>query len=207
MYGPGHRGPARTIAFGAVLVFVAVAISRASWARGLARVAAEAGARRRHLARDNDHQPEPHGADGGGAHDRLAVVVFVAVLAQDLKSSFIDSYDRTCAPTRHREHELHDHRTTPAKVSRCRRRDSVSLDAQQVQAEQVLPVVGASTGAIERVWSFDWIRAATVLPPGLDGAIVEADGDVLGVKQGCGRGHDGRGQAGDAQGARCLPTP
>ena len=69
----------------------------------------------------------------------LGVVVFVAVFAQGLKSSFVDSFDQHGARRlRRRGQELHD-RCPRTRSARCRRvpasRPPPALDAQQVQVD------------------------------------------------------------------------
>ena len=79
----------------------------------------------------------------------LAVVVFVAVLAQGLKSSFIDSYDRTVRAdfVVASKNFMTIPTDTATKVQSVEGVETaVSLDAQQVQAKNgSLPVVWGST--------------------------------------------------------------
>ena len=186
MYGPGGTVVRLgTIAFGAVLVFLAVAIASryfvgplAAWLGWPLQKLAPVSGR---LARDNSRRnPSRTALTAAALMIGLAVVVFVAVLAQGLKSSFIDSYDRTVRadfviassnfmtiPT-----------DTATKVQSVQGVETaVSLDAQQVQVENgSLPVVwGIDPVAIERVWSFDWISGGddVLTELQLDGAIVE----------------------------------
>jgi putative ABC transport system permease protein len=198
MYGPGGTVVRLgTIAFGAVLVFVAVAIASryfvgplAAWLGWPLQKLAPISGR---LARDNSRRnPSRTALTAAALMIGLAVVVFVAVLAQGLKSSFIDSYDRTVradfviASTNFMTIPT----DTAAKVQSVQGVETaVSLDAQQVQAENgSLPVVwGIDPVAIERVWSFDWISGGdnVLTELGLDGAIVEEQtATSLGVKQG-----------------------
>ena len=198
MYGPGGTVVRLgTIAFGAVLVFVAVAIASRYFVGPLAaglgwpiqKVAPISG----RLARDNSRRnPSRTALTAAALMIGLAVVVFVAVLAQGLKSSFIDSYDRTVradyviASTNFMTIPT----DTAATVQAVQGVETaVSLDAQQVQAKNgSLPVVwGIDPNAIERVWSFDWISGsdAVLTKMGTDGAIVEEQTAAsLGVKQG-----------------------
>jgi putative ABC transport system permease protein len=198
MYGPGGTVVRLgTIAFGAVLVFVAVAIASryfvgplAAWLGWPLQKLAPVSGR---LARDNSRRnPSRTALTAAALMIGLAVVVFVAVLAQGLKSSFIDSYDRTVradfviAST--------SFMTIPAdtatKVQSVQGVETaVSLDAQQVQAKNgSLPVVwGLDPVAIKRVWSFDWISGGdeVLTELGLDGAIVEEQtATSLDVQQG-----------------------
>jgi putative ABC transport system permease protein len=198
MYGPGSTLiRLGTIASGAVLVFVAVAIASryfvgplAAWLGWpLQKVAPISG----RLARDNSRRnPSRTALTAAALMIGLAVVVFVAVLAQGLKSSFIDSFDRTVRAdfVVSSKNFMTIPSDTAAKVQSVQGVETaVSLDAQQVQApDGSLPVVwGIDPNAIERVWSFDWISGSDgVLPRlGLDGAIVEEQtATSLGVKRG-----------------------
>ena len=198
MYGPGSTVVRLgTIALGAVLVFVAVAIASryfvgplAAWLGWpLQRLAPVSG----RLARDNSRRnPSRTALTAAALMIGLAVVVFVAVLAQGLKSSFVDSFDRTVRadyiisstnfmtiPT-----------DTAGKVETVPGVEAaVSFDAQQVQTQNgSLPVVwGIDPVAVRRVWSFDWISGSdgVLSQMGLDGAVVEEQtASSLGVKQG-----------------------
>ncbi len=198
MYGPGGTVVRLgTIAFGAVLVFVAVAIASryfvgpvAAWLGWpLQKVAPVSG----RLARDNSRRnPARTALTAAALMIGLAVVVFVAVLAQGLKSSFIDSFDRTVRADYviSSKNFMTIPTDTANKVQSVQGVETaVALDAQQVQAANgSLPVVwGVDPNAIERVWSFDWISGSDAVLPklGLDGAIVEEQTAAsLGVKQG-----------------------
>ena len=198
MYGPGGTVVRLgTIAFGAILVFVAVAIASryfvgplaASLGWPLQKLSPISG----RLARDNSRRdPSRTALTAAALMIGLAVVVFVAVLAQGLKSSFIDSYDRTVRADYviSSENYLTLPSTTAERVQAVPSVETaVSLDAQQVQAANgSLPVVwGIDPNAIERVWSFDWISGsdAVLTKLGTDGAIVEEQTAAgLGVKQG-----------------------
>ena len=186
MYGPGSTLiRLGTIAFGAVLVFVAVAIASRYFVGPLAaalgwplqKLSPISG----RLARDNSRRnPSRTALTAAALMIGLAVVVFVAVLAQGLKSSFIDSYDRTVRAdfVVASKNFMTIPNDTAAKVQAVQGvATAVSLDAQQVQAENgSLPVVwGIDPTAIERVWSFDWIEGGdeVLAQLGTDGAIVE----------------------------------
>jgi putative ABC transport system permease protein len=186
MYGPGGTViRLGTIAFGAVLVFVAVAIASRYFVGPLAaglgwplqKLAPVSG----RLARDNSRRnPSRTALTAAALMIGLAVVVFVAVLAQGLKSSFIDSYDRVVRADYvvASKNFMTIPNDTAAKVQAVQGvATAVSLDAQQVQAENgSLPVVwGIDPSAIERVWSFDWIEGGdeVLAQLGTDGAIVE----------------------------------
>jgi putative ABC transport system permease protein len=145
------------------------------------------------LARDNSRRnPARTALTAAALMIGLAVVVFVAVLAQGLKSSFIDSFDRTVRADYviSSKNFMTIPTDTATKVQSVQGVETaVSLDAQQVQAANgSLPVVwGIDPNAIERVWSFDWISGSDAVLPklGLDGAIVEEQTAAsLGVKEG-----------------------
>ena len=133
------------------------------------------------LARDNSRRnPSRTALTAAALMIGLAVVVFVAVLAQGLKSSFIDSYDRTVRAdfVIASQNFMTIPNDTAAKVHAVTGVETaVSLDAQQVQTKNgSLPVVwGLDPSAIERVWSFDWIEGndQVLAQLGTDGAIVE----------------------------------
>ena len=186
MYGPGGTVVRLgTIAFGAVLIFVAVAIASRYFVGPLAaglgwplqKLAPVSG----RLARDNSRRnPSRTALTAAALMIGLAVVVFVAVLAQGLKSSFIDSYDRTVRAdfVIASQNFMTIPNDTAAKVHAVTGVETaVSLDAQQVQTKNgSLPVVwGLDPSAIERVWSFDWIEGndQVLAQLGTDGAIVE----------------------------------
>lgn len=199
MYGPGGTVVRLgTIAFGAVLIFVAVAIASRYFVGPLAgglgwplqKISPVSG----RLARDNSRRnPSRTALTAAALMIGLAVVVFVAVLAQGLKSSFIDSYDRTVRAdfVVAGQNFMTIPSDTAARVQAVRGVDTaVSLDAQQVQAKNgSLPVVwGFDPTAIQRVWSFDWIEGGdqVLAQLGADGAIVEEQtaASLGGVKEG-----------------------
>jgi putative ABC transport system permease protein len=198
MYGPGSTiVRLGTIAFGAVLVFVAVAIASryfvgplAAWLGWPLQKASPISGR---LARDNSRRnPSRTALTAAALMIGLAVVVFVAVLAQGLKSSFIDSYDRVVRA----DYVIasSNFMTIPAdtagKVEAVPGVEAaVSLDAQQVQAGNgSLQVVwGIDPVAIRRVWAFDWITGddEVLSRLGADGAVLEEQtATALGVEQG-----------------------
>ena len=198
MYGPGSTlVRLGTIAFGAVLVFVAVAIASryfvgplAAWLGWpLQKVSPVSG----RLARDNSRRnPGRTALTAAALMIGLAVVVFVAVLAQGLKSSFIDSYDRTVRGdfVIGSSNFMTIPSDTAARVQAVQGIEAaVSLDAQQVQAGNgsLQVVFGLDATAIRRVWSFDWISGddEVLARLGTDGAIVEEQvADALGVERG-----------------------
>jgi putative ABC transport system permease protein len=198
MYGPGSTMiRLATIAFGAILVFVAVAMLSRFIVRPLVgvlgwplqKLAPVSG----RLARDNSRRnPGRTALTAAALMIGLAVVVFVAVLAQGLKSSFIDSFDKTVradyiVSAKNFMTIPSDTALQVAKVPAVE--TAVSLDAQQVQAKGgSLPVVwGIDPFAIERVWSFDWLEGSDAVLPklGTSGAIVEEQtASSLGVGMG-----------------------
>jgi len=198
MYGPGGTMiRLGTIAFGAVLVFIAVAIASryfvgplAAWLGWpLQRLSPISG----RLARDNSRRnPSRTALTAAALMIGLAVVVFVAVLAQGLKSSFIDSYDRVVRGDYviAGKNFMTIPSDTATKVQSVTGVETaVSLDAQQVQTGNgsVQVVYGLDPAAIQRVWSFDWISGsdAVLSELGLDGAIIEEQtASALGVEQG-----------------------
>jgi putative ABC transport system permease protein len=198
MYGPGSTMiRLATIAFGAVLVFVAVAMLSRFFVRPLVGVLGwplqKLSPVSGRLARDNSRRnPGRTALTAAALMIGLAVVVFVAVLAQGMKSSFIDSFDKTVradyiiAST--------NYMTVPSNTAQrvaavSSIETAVSLDAQQVQAKggSLVVVWGVDPFAIERVWSFDWLEGSDdVLGKlGTSGAIVEEQtASSLGVGKG-----------------------
>ena len=171
MYGPGSTMiRLATIAFGAVLVFVAVAMLSKFVVRPLVgvlgwplqKLAPVSG----RLARDNSRRnPGRTALTAAALMIGLAVVVFVAVLAQGLKSSFIDSFDKTVRADY--IVSATNFMTIPSDTAQRVAavpsiETAVSLDAQQVQAKggSLAVVWGIDPFAIERVWSFDWIEGS-----------------------------------------------
>ena len=120
------------------------------------------------------------------------MVVFVAVLAQGLKSSFIDSFDKTVQADYiiSATNFMTIPSDTAERVAAVPAIETaVSLDAQQVQAKggSLAVVWGIDPFAIERVWSFDWIEGSDAVlgKLGTDGAIVEEQtASSLGVGMG-----------------------
>ena len=92
----------------------------------------------------------------------LGVVVFVAVFAQGLKSSFVDGIDRMVrADYIVQGHELHA-RSRPTSSAGCRPCGGVQsvagLDIQQVQVDKKLTAVSAVDPAtFGPLWHFDWL--------------------------------------------------
>ncbi len=135
------------------------------------------------LARGNSmRNPARTAATAAALMVGLGVIVFVAVFAQGLKSSFIDSFDEVVradyviAST--------NYMTLPADVvSRVQSvpsvDDAAGLDAQQIQVdgnETYMPALYAvDPYSFERLWSFDWLDGDDTLLRRLSGggAIVE----------------------------------
>ncbi|MCX6372039.1 MAG: FtsX-like permease family protein [Actinobacteria bacterium] len=198
MYGPGSTViRLATIASGAVLVFVAVAMLSKYFVRPLVgvlgwplqKLAPVSG----RLARDNSRRnPGRTALTAAALMIGLAVVVFVAVLAQGLKSSFIDSFDKTVRADY--IVSATNFMTIPSDTARRVAavpsiQTAVSLDAQQVQTKGggLTVVWGVDPFAIERLWSFDWIEGsdAVLTKLGTSGAILEEQtASSLGVGMG-----------------------
>jgi len=198
MYGPGSTIiRLATVAFGAVVVFVAVAMLSRFVVRPLVgvlgwplqKLAPVSG----RLARDNSRRnPGRTALTAAALMIGLAVVVFVAVLAQGLKSSFIDSFDKTVRADYviSAKNFMTIPSDTAERVAAVPSVETaVSLDAQQVQAKggSLAVVWGVDPFAIERVWSFDWLEGSDAVLPklGTNGAIVEEQtASSLGVAMG-----------------------
>jgi putative ABC transport system permease protein len=198
MYGPGSTMiRLATVAVGAVLVFVAVAMLSRFVVRPLVgvlgwplqKLAPVSG----RLARDNSRRnPGRTALTAAALMIGLAVVVFVAVLAQGLKSSFIDSFDKTVRADY--VVSAKNFMTIPSDTAQRVAavpgvETAVSLDAQQVQTKggSLAVVWGVDPVAIERVWSFDWLQGSDAVLPklGTGRAIVEEQtASSLGVGMG-----------------------
>ncbi len=198
MYGPGATTTRLgTIAVGAVVTFVAVAMVSKYFvgpvARGLGwplqRLSPVSG----RLARDNSaRNPARTAATASALMIGLGVVVFVAVFAQGLKSSFIDSFDATV-----RAQYIvtgSNYMALPNDVlSRVRSvptvQDAAGVSLQQVQVDgKLTAAMGLDTDTFPRVWHFDWLNGASdklLAQLGADGAIVEEQtASSLGLKVG-----------------------
>ena len=199
MYGSGGT-TARLgqIAFGAVFIFVAVAVVSKYFVRPVAgaigwplqRVSVVSG----RLARDNARRnPERTAATAAALMIGLGVVVFVAVFAQGLKSSFIDSYDRTVRA----DFVLSGANFLPLPAEAIRAAEAVpsaevvsALNVQQVEAgpnRAATAVYGIDYGTFQRLWQFDWIDGDDELLEQLGGGgvvVEEQTADTLGVTTG-----------------------
>jgi len=174
MYGSGSTtSRLAVLAAGAVLVFVAVALVSkyfvgpvaATLGWPLQKLSPISG----RLARDNTQRnPGRTAATASALMIGLGVVVFVAVFAQGLKSSFIDSVDKTVKA----DYVISggNYLTLPAGTTRLV--ESVpdvdvaaGLNAQQVQAngKRVVALYGVDPAAFGRVWQLDWVDGDNAL--------------------------------------------
>ena len=200
MYGVGSTTQRLlSVAAGAVLLFVAVAILSkyfvAPVARAigwpLVRLARTSG----RLARDNSmRNPARTAATASALMIGLGVVVFVAVFAQGLKSSFIDVFDDVVRG----DYIVSGKNFLPLPADTVRRLEGVpvvnaaaGIDAQQIQVddnESTRPgLYAVDPYSIQRVWSFDWIDGDDdlLMKMGTTGAIVEEQTAAsLGLKVG-----------------------
>ena len=198
MYGPGTTtSRLGTIAFGAVLVFVAVAIASKYLIRPLAgalgwplqKLAPVSG----RLARDNTmRDPARTAATASALMIGLGVVVFVAVFAQGLKSSFVDAFDKVSRA----DFVVQSQGFVPLPGDTAARLQSLpgvqtaaGLDMQQVKANGRLTTVnGIDPAVFAPLWRFDWLGGggdALLGRLGTSNAIVEEQtASTLGVKVG-----------------------
>ena len=167
MYGPGTTTMRlATIALGAVLVFLAVAIASKYFIRPLAgvlgwplqKLAPVSG----RLARDNTvRNPARTAATASALMIGLGVVVFVAVFAQGLKSSFVDAFDKVSRA----DFVIQSEGFVPLPSDTATKLQSLpgvqtatGMDMQQVQADGKRTVVnGIDPGLFRQVWRFDWM--------------------------------------------------
>jgi putative ABC transport system permease protein len=199
MYGSGDTTTRLgTLAAGAVLVFVAVALVSKYFVGPVAavlgwpleRFSSISG----RLARDNaQRNPSRTAATASALMIGLGVVVFVAVFAQGLKSSFIDGFDRMVTG----DYVISGANYLTLPVDTARRVQSVpSVDvatplvAQQVQAngDRIVPLYGVDPSAFRRVWNFEWLgEADDTAFSGLDAEaalLEEQTAETLGVAVG-----------------------
>ncbi len=188
MYGPGTTTTRLgTIAVGAVVVFVAVAIASKYLVRPVARALGwplqKLSPVSGRLARDNSaRNPARTAATASALMIGLGVVVFVAVFAQGLKSSFIDSFDNTV-----RAQYIVTGSNYLALPSESLARvqsvpgvqNAAGLSMQMVQVDKKLTsAMGLDPYDFARVWHFDWLGGASdklLLRLGTDKAVVEKD--------------------------------
>jgi putative ABC transport system permease protein len=186
MYGPGTTtSRLGTIALGAVLVFVAVAISSKYLIKPLAgvlgwplqKLAPVSG----RLARDNTvRNPARTAATASALMIGLGVVVFVAVFAQGLKSSFVDAFDKVSRA----DFVVQSQGFVPLPNDTATKLQSLSgvqtaagLDMQSVQVGgKTTSILGIDPGLFQQVWRFDWLNGgsdALLGKLGPDGAVLE----------------------------------
>ena len=188
MYGVGSTTQRLlTMAAGAVLLFMAVAMLSKYFVAPVAgfigwpltRLAKTSG----RLARDNSmRNPARTAATASALMIGLGVVVFVAVFAQGLKSSFIDSFDKVVRA----DYVVAGKNFLMLPGDTLARVQSVpavaaaaGIDFQQVQVngdESTLPALYAvDPYDFGRVWSFEWLDGddTALSKLGSDGAIVE----------------------------------
>ena len=169
------------LAAGAVLVFVAVALVSkyfvgpvaATLGWPLQKLSPISG----RLARDNTQRnPGRTAATASALMIGLGVVVFVAVFAQGLKSSFIDSVDKMVTA----DYVISGGNFLTLPEGTTRRVESVpnidvaaGLNAQQVQANgnSVVALYGVDPGAFGRVWQMDWLNGDDALHGKLTAAV------------------------------------
>ena len=198
MYGPGGTTQRLgIIAFGAVFVFVAVAmmsrylIKPIAGALGwpLQKVSPVSG----RLARDNSvRNPGRTAATASALMIGLGVVVFVAVFAQGLKSSFVDGIDRMVRADYIVQGT--NFSSIPSDVVGKLQavpgvQSAAGLDIQQVQIDKKLTAVNAVDPAtFGPLWSFDWIAGGSdALLSGLgtgNALLEEQTAKTLGLKPG-----------------------
>jgi putative ABC transport system permease protein len=155
-----------TIALGAILVFIAVAMVSRYLIRPIAgglgwplqKLSPVSG----RLARDNSvRNPGRTAATASALMIGLGVVVFVAVFAQGLKSSFIDGIDRMVQA----DYIVQGQNFMPMPPDVVGKLQAVSgvqrvsgLDIQQVQVDKKLTAVNAVDPAtFAPLWRFDWL--------------------------------------------------
>ena len=221
MFGPGGTTTRLgTIALGAIFVFVAVAMVSKYLIRPLAgalgwplqKLAPVSG----RLARDNSmRNPGRMAATASALMIGLGVVVFVAVFAQGLESSFVDSIDRTVRA----DYIVQGQNFMPLPSDTLSRVQAVSgvqaaagLDGQQVQVHKKLAgVYGVDPAAFAPLWHFDWLGGGTdalLQRLGAHNALVEQQtASSLGLNRADLHGHDGGRQDGAFQGERAVQGP
>lgn len=168
MYGSGSTSARlATLAAGAVLVFFAVALASKYFVGSVAaligwplmRLSPTSG----RLARDNTQRnPARTAATASALMIGLGVVVFVAVFAQGLKSSFVDSFDRVAAG----DYMVSSSNFLTLPADTVRRVQSVpsvdvtaGLTMQQVQTngDSLYTLYGVDPLSLSRVWDFEWL--------------------------------------------------
>lgn len=198
MFGPGGTTTRLgTIALGAVLVFLAVAMVSRYVVRPIAAVLgwplqklAPVSGR---LARDNTvRNPGRTAATASALMIGLGVVVFVAVFAQGLKSSFVDSFDKVVRADYivQGKNFMPLPSDTAQRVANAPGADVVAgIDMQQVQVDKkVAAVIGIEPIPFARVWRFDWQQGGSnrlLGQLGTSNSVVEEQtASTLGLKKG-----------------------
>ncbi len=198
MFGPGGTTQRLgTLALGAILVFIAVAMVSRYLIRPIAgalgwplqKLSPVSG----RLARDNSiRNPGRTAATASALMIGLGVVVFVAVFAQGLKSSFVDGIDRMVRA----DYIVQGQNFMAIPSDVVGRLQAVSgvqgvsgLDIQQVQVDKKLTTVNAVDPAtFGPLWHFDWLGGGsdTLLKElGTTKALVEQQtAATLGLKTG-----------------------
>jgi len=171
MFGPGTTtSRLGTIALGAVLVFVAVAMLSKYIIRPLAgllgwplqKISPVSG----RLARDNSvRNPGRTAATASALMIGLGVVVFVAVFAQGLKSSFIDSFDRVVRAdfiVQGKNFMPLPSNTASLVKGVAGVQTAAGVDAQQAQiAGKTTAVYAVDPSSFQQVWKFDWVQGGS----------------------------------------------
>jgi putative ABC transport system permease protein len=200
MYGVGTTTQRLlAMAVGAVLVFMAVAMLAKYFVSPVAgligwplmRVAKTSG----RLARDNSmRNPGRTAATAAALMVGLGVVVFVAVFAQGLKTSFVDTFDNVVRADYvvAGENYLALPADTVGRVQSVPAVDvAAGIDFQQVEVDGDKttrpPLFAVDPYAFARVWSFEWVEGDedALAKLGADGAIAEEQtASALGLKVG-----------------------
>ncbi len=168
MYGSGSTSARlATLAAGAVLVFFAVALASKYFVGSVAAIIGwplmKLSPTSGRLARDNTQRnPARTAATASALMIGLGVVVFVAVFAQGLKSSFVDSFDKVVAG----DYIVSSSNFLTLPADTVRRVQGVpnidvsaGLDVQQVQTngDNLYTLYGADPLSLGRVWNFEWL--------------------------------------------------
>jgi putative ABC transport system permease protein len=199
MFGPGGMTQRLgVIALGAILVFVAVAMVSRYLIRPIAgalgwplqKVSPVSG----RLARDNSvRNPGRTAATASALMIGVGVVVFVAVFAQGLKSSFVDGIDRMVQADYIVQGKSF---TAPLPSDIVGKLQGVSgvqgvsgLDIQQVQVDKkVTSVMAVHPATFAPLWHFDWVGGANdslLQELGTSKAVIEQQTvSTLGLKKG-----------------------
>ena len=168
MYGSGGTTVRLALlAGGAVLIFVAVALISKYFvgpvAAGLGWPLQQLSPISGRLARDNTQRnPGRTAATASALMIGLGVVVFVAVFAQGLKSSFIDSFDRTVKA----DYVISSENFMPLPTTTTRTvadvpgiEVAVGLNGQQVQVngDRIAAIWGVDPAAFAQLWKLNWV--------------------------------------------------